>query len=172
MYQNLMIIARKLVLLLTLFCFVVLAITGFYQPLILGEHISGYPVMIHATFAPVFAVCMAVLAVMWAHNCRFCSCDWPWLQKIVRGSTPAKSECGEDRHLGGVMFKLTFWLTMLLALPLILSIMLSMLPWTGSHWQESLLSLHRYVAYAFAIVAIMHVCLLVPACMAGVKSPK
>ena len=51
---------RKLVYLLALLSFVVLGITGFYPTLVLGEHISGYLVMIHATFAPILAICLAI----------------------------------------------------------------------------------------------------------------
>ncbi len=69
---------RKLVYILAFLSFIILAITGFYPTLIKGEHISGYLIMIHATFAPVLAVCMAVLAVMWAGKSRFNNKDWPW----------------------------------------------------------------------------------------------
>ena len=55
--RSLMGILRILVYLVALLCCLVLAITGFYPTLILGQHITGYLVMIHATFAPVFAVC-------------------------------------------------------------------------------------------------------------------
>jgi len=51
---------RILIYLAVLFCFIVLAITGFYPTIILGQHITGYLVMVHATFAPIFAVCLAV----------------------------------------------------------------------------------------------------------------
>ena len=151
---------RKLVFLLALLCFVVLAITGFYRPLLLDEHISGYLMMIHATFAPIFAICLAVLAVMWARNCRLCSCDWPWLQGLIRRATLVKTECSEETCSGGVLPKITFWLIMFLALPLILSIVLSMLPLAGTHWQELLMDLHRYVALAFAVVVIVHIHLM------------
>ena len=77
-------VLRKLVYLLALLCFVVLAVTGFGPRLFLNETISGYWLMLHATFAPVFAICLAVLAVMWASNCRFAGRDWPWLQRLIR----------------------------------------------------------------------------------------
>ena len=83
-------ILRMLAYLAALFCCVVLTITGFFPLLVLGEHISGYPVMIHATFAPVFTVCLAVLAVMWASRCRFTYADWPWFQRFVRRITAAE----------------------------------------------------------------------------------
>jgi len=160
--QSLVVILRMLVYLLALFSFVVLALTGFYPVLILGEHISGYLVMLHATFAPVFAVCLAVLAVMWASNCRFTVGDWPWFERVVNRITLAKSadKTGHGKS-SGLGQKITFWLIIFLALPLALSIVLSMFPLFGTHWQELLLALHRYTAYVFTIVVILHTFLLI-----------
>jgi cytochrome b subunit of formate dehydrogenase len=162
-------VLRKLVYLLALLCFVVLAVTGFYPTLILGGHISGYLVMVHATFAPVFAICLAVLAVMWARNCRFNRSDWPWFQRIVQRVTLVKST-GEERkskssglstgHLA-VGQKVTFWLIIFLALPLILSIVLSMLSFFGMHGAELSLSVHRYTALVFVLVGIVHIYLVI-----------
>ncbi|MBW7988987.1 MAG: hypothetical protein FVQ84_03055 [Planctomycetes bacterium] len=155
--RSLMCILRMLVYLLALLCFVVLSITGFYPVLILGKHISGYPVMVHATFAPVLAVCLAVLAVMWARRCRFTSGDWPWFERVVQRITLFKSSGYETPFKSsGLGQKIAFWLITFLALPLILSIVLSMFPLFGTHWQELLLSMHRCTALVFAIVAIWH----------------
>jgi len=162
-------VLRKLVYLLALLCFVVLAVTGFYPTLVLGEHISGYMVMVHATFAPVFAICLAVLAVMWARNCRFTRNDWPWFQRIVQRVTLVKST-GEETHFESsglstghlaVGQKVTFWLIIFLALPLILSIVLSMLSLFGTHGEELLLSMHRYTALVVALVGIVHIYLVI-----------
>ena len=155
-------ILRKLVYLLAMLCFVILAVTGFYPTLVLGEHISGYLVMVHATFAPIFAICLAVLAVMWARRRRFAYSDWPWFQRIVQRVTLVKS-AGEQAHCesSGLGQKITFWLIIFLALPLILSIVLSMFPLFGTHWQELLLSMHRYTALVFALVAIVHIYLVI-----------
>jgi cytochrome b subunit of formate dehydrogenase len=146
-----------LVYLAALFCFIVLAITGFYPTLILGEHITGYLIMVHATFAPIFAVCLAVLAVMWARRWRFTGGDWPLFERIVRWATltnnPGNNIPGKSSELGR---KISFWLVIFLALPLILSIILSMYPLFGTHWQEILLGMHRYTALVFAMVAILH----------------
>jgi cytochrome b subunit of formate dehydrogenase len=148
---------RILVYLAVLFCFVVLVITGFYPLLILGKHITGYLVMVHATFAPVFAVCLAVLAIMWAQRWCFTSGDWPWFERIVRRVTLVKNPGDQTPHTSsGLGQKITFWLVIILALPLILSIALSMLPLLGTHWQELLLSMHRYAALVFSMVAIVH----------------
>lgn len=161
--QSLVVILRMLLYLLALVCFVVLALTGFYPVLILGEHISGYLVMLHATFAPVFTICMAVLAVMWAGNCRFAAGDWPWFERIVQRVTLIKSTDKAPRKCSGLGQKITFWLIIFLTLPLALSIVLSMFPLFGTHWQELLLGLHRDTALVFTVVVIVHTFLLVRA---------
>ena len=160
--HNLVVIFRMLVYLVALVCFVVLALTGFYPVLVLGEHISGYLVMLHATFAPVFAICIAVLAVMWASNCRFAPGDWPWFERIVQRITSAKGvDKAAKNKSSGFGQKITFWLIIFLTLPLALSIVLSMFPLFGTHWQEILLGLHRYTAYVFTVVVILHTFLLI-----------
>ena len=152
---------RKLIYLLALLCFVVLAITGFYPTLVSGEHISGYLLMIHATFAPIFAITLAILAVMWSGHYCFTGNDWPWFQKLVQRVTLAESTKKEVKNESCLGQRITFWLILFLALPLILSIVLSMFPYFGTYWQELLLSVHRYTALVFALTAIVHTYLLI-----------
>jgi cytochrome b subunit of formate dehydrogenase len=155
-------VLRMLVYLVALVCFVVLVITGFYPVVFLGEHLSGYLLMVHATFAPVFAGCLAVLALMWADNCRFEKNDWPWLQKLLRREAAAKP-AGTKCQLGQ---KICFWLIVLVALLVILSIVLGMLLPFGTGGQEFLLNLHRYSALLLAAVAILHMYLIIRTQMA------
>jgi len=160
--QSLVVILRMLVYLVALVCFLGLALTGFYPALVLGEHISGYLVMLHATFAPVFAICLAVLAVMWAGNCRFTAGDWPWFERLVQRITKVKSaDKATKSKSSGLGQKITFWVIIFLALPLALSIVLSMFHLFGTHWQELLLGLHRSTALVFAVVVIVHTFLLI-----------
>lgn len=162
--QSVIVILRMLAYLLALVSFVVLALTGFYPVLILGEHISGYLVMLHVTFAPVLTVCVAVLAVMWASNCRFTAGDWPWFERIVKRVTSDKSaDKAVKSKSSGLGQKITFWLIIFLTLPLALSIVISMFTLFGTHGQELLLGLHRYIAYIFAVVVIVHTFLLIRA---------
>ncbi len=155
-------VLRILVYLVALVCFVVLVITGFYPVVFLGEHLSGYLLMVHATFAPVFAGCLAVLALMWADNCRFEKNDWPWLQKLLYGEAAAKP-AGAKCQLGQ---KVCFWVIVLLALPVILSIVLGMFPLFGTDGQEFLLNLHRYSTLLLAAAAILHTYLIIRTKMA------
>ncbi len=155
-------VLRKLVYLLALLCFVVLAITGFFPLVAFGKHISGYLVMVHATFAPVLAVCLAVLAVIWSPHCHFTRGDCPWFDRLIHRATLAR---GADKDAysksSGLGQKITFWLIVILALPLMLSIVLSMFPLFGTHGQELLLNMHRYTALVFALVVIAHTYLMV-----------
>jgi len=103
---------------------------------------------------------------MWAGNHRFTKNDWPWLQRIIERVTLAKSSSGEDiTEVTGLGQKTGFWLLAVLALPLILSIILSMFPLFGTHWQEILMDIHRWTALVFAIAAIIHIYLIIRAKM-------
>ncbi len=146
-------ILRKLIFLLALLCFVVLVITGFYPVLVWGEHLTAWLLMIHATFAPVFAVCLAVLAVMWADKCRFDKTDCPILQRIIHGETAAEAPAAGGCQAGQ---KICFWLIVLLSLPLILSIVLSMFKLFGTEGQKLLLEVHRYSALFTALAGIVY----------------
>jgi len=155
-------IFKKLIYWVALICFVLLAITGFAQRLLLGEAISGFWLMLHATCAPVFAICLALLALMWAPRCVFRWGDWPWLEglirRIIRLQADAEQPAGEGFSLGQ---KITFWFVVVLALPLILSIVSSMFPLFGTHGQELLLNVHRYSALLLALAAIVHTYLMI-----------
>ena len=147
-------ILKKLVCLLTLLCFVVLAVTGFYPSLILGKGLSGYLMMLHVTAAPVFAGCLAFLTLMWAYHCCFNENDWQQLQHFLRRETASKKLPSERFRLGQ---KIAFWLIVLLALPVILSIVLSMFGLFGTDAQEFLLHLHRYSALLLVMAGVVFI---------------
>jgi len=150
-------VLRKLAYLLGLLCFAVLLVTGFAPRLVLARPISGYWSMLHVTAAPVFAVCVAVLAVMWAHNCRLDKNYWPWLQRILQRKTP--NETAPEKH--ELTQKVCFWLIILLVLPLALSVIVCMFPLFGTHWQEFFANVHRYCALLFALLVIIHTYLMI-----------
>ena len=160
---------RKLVYLLALFSFLVLAITGFYPTLIKGEHISGYLIIIHATFAPILAICLAVLAVMWAGQCRFTGGDWPWFKRFIEKVTLTQIKEESSDKSSCLLQKVSFWLIVFLSLPLILSVILSMLPYFGTHWQDIFIFIHRYTALVFAIIVLIHTHIII---IAQIKQTK
>jgi len=148
---------KKLVYLLTLLCFLILAVTGFYPAIVLGEELSGYLSVLHVTAGGVFAACLALLALMWAHQHRFNENDWPWLISLVRHD--ARGMFLPERS--GLLRKICFWLIVILALPIMLSIVLSMFGLFGTAGPYFLADTHRYCALLFAMVAIVHIYLLV-----------
>ena len=150
-------VLRKLIYLLALLCFVVLVITGFYPVLVRGEHLGGFLLVLHATFAPVFAACLAVLVVFWADNCRFNKNYWPWLQRVL--GREAVNKAGVKKY--ELLQKICFWLIVILALPVILSIVLGMFPLFGTDGQKFLLNLHRYSTLPLALAAIVHIYLII-----------
>jgi hypothetical protein len=159
---------KKLVYLLAVVCFLVLAFTGFYPVLIQGKHITGFGMMIHATFAPIFALCMAILAITWAGGNRFTAADYPWMSRLLRRVTRLHV-AADDRpcRCSLVLYKAAFWFLLFLSLPLILSIVISMFHLLGTDWQHTTLAMHRWIAMVFVIVAIIHTYLAIRLRMAG-----
>ena len=150
-------VLKKLAYLVSLICFVVLALTGFWPLLVRGEHISGYLMMIHATFAPVFALCLAILAITWAGANRFTVEDCPWILRLLRRTTRLHVAAADKPGQCAVLwYKATFWLLIFLALPLILSIVISMFHILGTSWQYFTMAIHRWTGLVFAVVAILH----------------
>ena len=159
---------KTLCYLVSVVCFLVLAVTGFWPVLVHGEHISGFGMMIHATFAPIFALCLAILAVTWAGSNRFTAEECPWMQRLLRQVTRLRVPA-ETRpwRCSLVVYKAAFWLVIFLALPLILSILVSMFHLLGTEWQHFTLAVHRWTSLVFAIVVIVHTYLAMRLRMAG-----
>ena len=109
---------RQLILGMGLFSFAVLFLTGF-APVLTGSHFSGYWLMAHMIFTPVFMGCVALVAMMDAERCRS---------------------------------SILFWFLLLMALPLALSMVLSMFPMFGTERLELLLQVHRICALVFSLV--------------------
>lgn len=150
-------VLRKLVFLLAILCFVVLVITGFTPMIFLGESITGWWLMIHATAAPIFAACMAILAVLWADRNRLDKNYWPWLNRALLRQ-PKSTTLPEKYELE---LKISFWAILVLSLPVILSAVVSMFPIFDTHGQEVLLQIHRYSTLLLSLFAIIYLYLAV-----------
>jgi cytochrome b subunit of formate dehydrogenase len=146
---------RKLVYLLALLCFVVLVITGFVPRVVLGHEMSGYWMMVHSTAAPVFAACVAALAVMWAGKNVYDRTYWRWLwRKLGFEITGSGAKPYE------VISKTLFWVIMGISLVMFLSIVLSMFKIFGTAEQKLLMSIHRYGAVSLLCAVVGHVYVL------------
>lgn len=129
---------RKLIYTSMLLCFVILVYTGFYPLLKLNMNLSEYFLMIHVTVAPIFSTLLAIITLLWAHLHSFKEVDF--LK-------------GKRNSLG---LKISFWLMIIFAIPLISSIILSLYPIINTHGQTLLLEVHRYSATFFVTTALIH----------------
>ena len=136
---------------LTLLFALLMAVTGFLPILILGGHLTGFPLILHVTLAPFFCVALAVSALFWAHSQQFQDEDWSYLKKCQ-----LNMDRNDATNLKSWQ-KVYFWLFMLIALPAILSIILSMYPFFGTGGQEALLEIHRYSTLLLFLIISIHI---------------
>ena len=115
--------------------FAILALSGFIAAIGWGGPMHGYLLMLHCTVAPVFCLALVTLGCIWAERCRFTVGDWQRCESL----------CG----------KLCFWLTLLFGIPLIFSVVISMLPIFGTRGQEFFYHLHRWSALAIVITGVL-----------------
>jgi cytochrome b subunit of formate dehydrogenase len=108
--------------------------------------------MIHATAAPVFAGCLAILAVLWADKNRLDKNYFPWLNRILNRQSKSAAEPQKNE----LELKICFWIVLFLSLPVILSETLSMFYIFGSNGQEVLLQIHRYSTLLLSLFAIIY----------------
>jgi hypothetical protein len=103
--------------------------------LAIGDRMHRWMLILHMSLAPLFAVCIAGLALLWADFARF-----------------APREFGGATRFD-VAEKFAFWVVILASFLTILSAMLGMMTWFGSEGQETLLNLHRASALVLMIAA-------------------
>jgi len=146
----------KCIFMIGLLSFAVLAITGF-GPLFFGQRLEGYLLMIHATFAPVFIGCAAIVAVLGAGKYAFSGKDAEVLSCRCMESNAKRCWLTDS----GVGAKAGFWVLLVLSLPVTLTMVLSMLPLFGTDGQAFLFEAHRWCALAFALIAIVELYILI-----------
>jgi cytochrome b subunit of formate dehydrogenase len=147
---------RKATYLLSLACFLILAVSAYLQVLISGSPLTGWLLIIHVTAAPLFALGLMATVLLWAHRQRFNQQDWLYLQQILRQKKILLMRSSD----AGFWNKLSFWIFILSAVPAILSILLQLYPLFGSEGMEILLNIHRYSTLILFIVVVYHAYLL------------
>ena len=147
---------RMLSYFIAVLCVIILSLTGFIPPLLLGIPMSGFLLVLHVSLSPVFAICMTLLCLLWAHQQVFDGSDRQWLNSLLFG----KDTTGSNLKYHSA-FKICFWLLILLTPFVMGSIILSMYPVFGTHGQHTLLMLHRVSAFLFLAVSMIHTFLLI-----------
>lgn len=140
----------------TLFSVLILAVTGFV-PVIFGQAVVNFALILHLVLAPLFAIGITALALFWAQRHRFNEQDWKQMQQELKGG-PRRAALAQPN----VWQKACFWLSVLLAVPVIVSTVLMMSPLYGTAGQEWLLHLHGYAGMLLLIVAVLHAYSVLP----------
>lgn len=136
---------------LTLLFIILLVLTGFLPVILTGGHLSGLPLILHVTIAPLFCISLAVFALFWAHALRFVAAD----RNLFKNKS--FSMIFLDADLSDSWQRVVFWLFLVFAVPAILSIVLSMYPVLGPDGQEILLQLHRYTTLFIFVLTLIHI---------------
>lgn len=144
-------ISRKAFYFLTVLSFLVLAITGFLPVVISGSPISGLPLILHVTLAPLFAISLTVVTVFWAYHHRFNRSDWQRLLQWIRREKSTALQANPN-----LWQKICFWSILVLAVPVLISVILNMYPLFGTAGQQFLLHLHGYTALLMLIAVVGH----------------
>jgi hypothetical protein len=148
---------RKLTSFLIKVSFLVLAITGFIPLVLLGTTVSGFVLILHVIAAAIFALGLVIVSLLRAHDHRFNKNDWQSLQHVIGEKPPTTKS---NPHFVAFAKKISFWLILLLSLPLIASILLGMYPLFGTHGQEALLQVHGYSALLLVLAVIVRLYIL------------
>jgi hypothetical protein len=146
---------RRIVYLSATALFLLLAVTGFVPILFLGDHLSGMLLAIHVTVAPLFALSLSALAMLWAHRLRFDEGDWHCVVRL------GKRQSQDRETLVRVGLKSGFWLVLLFSLPLILTVILELFPLFGTEGEAFLIRSHGYSALLLTLVALTQIFLTI-----------
>ena len=118
-----------------------LTLTGFWAAIIKAEPQSGFLLMLHCTLAPVLCFSLTAAVIISAQRHCLDESDWPPRQSVS-------------------WRKICFWVLMIAAVPVILSMVMSMLPIFGSVGQEILYDIHRAAALVLTVSALGYIALL------------
>lgn len=137
--------------------FMGLFITGF-GPLFMGDKLHGYLLMLHATCAPVFIVCAGLFVLTGAGKHAFDMNDADIIKTECSMKKSRTKTCWlTDTGLGA---KSCFWMLAVLAVPLTMTMVFSMMPLFGTEIQEFLFEMHRWIALIFALIMFLELYML------------
>ena len=144
---------RKIALLLAAGSLLLLVFSGFLPNMVVGAAPSGLLLLIHVAIAPLFAVSLMLWIVLSAHNNAMQEQDWRQLVSLFRKSSEESVQ--NDAAIRTAILKICFWCLAILAVPVSLTVMLSMTTLLGTSGQNTALSLHKYSALAFFLIAVV-----------------
>lgn len=144
---------ERLMHLMTLAGFVMLALTGFASAVCLGKPLAGWLRVWHIGAAMVFLVGLGCMALRWAEDSRFAEYDWDWAKKFG-GYLGGDVHTDAGRFNGGQ--KAFFWAICGLAILIILSGLGRAYPLFDEDIQRIIYEVHRYASLMALMAVIVH----------------
>lgn len=137
--NNGFVLLKKSVFSLAVLMFLILALSSML-PVLSGNAMSGFLLIIHLLAAPVFVICVTVFVILKAHDLQFSQADSNYLLNAI-GRHVSKDSLNEAESFWGKMY---FWIFVVFVISAVLSVLLSMYPIFGTNGQVALLDIHRY----------------------------
>lgn len=118
-------------------------------PIAIHGRMGGWWLLAHMIAGAVFAVAVAVAAVLWSAEHNLDRRDWAIGRALASGPV---SPAGRF----DVVQKVSYWLMLLLALVSLTTVLVSMFPLAGTEGMERLLAIHRYSGLALTALVALH----------------
>jgi len=134
---------------LTGWLFALMALSSFIPVLIAGSPISGWMLILHVTVAPFFVISLSLTALLFAVNKLFKPEDRNVVITLKLGR--------EAPVLLPFLSRLSFWMFLVVAIPAVLSVILSMYPLFTAEGLETLVTVHRYATLILFIIVGVYV---------------
>lgn len=128
--------------------FILMFLSSFIPTAFTGEHLSGLFLIIHVTLAPLFSLSLAALILFYSYELKLNGVDFVNTKEWIKNITRINSKSSFS------YIKILFWLLTIISIPLILSIILSLYPITGTELQNFYLLVHRLGALFFSLVVL------------------
>ena len=143
---------RYFFLTVSLFTFILLAITGTLPVIAFNKHISGILLIIHVTIAPVFVAALALTALFWANFKQFDDSDLELIKKVRNDDKDQRPAY----YLQTYWLKILFWMFLAFSIPASLSMIFSMFPYFGTDGQNAMLAIHQYSTLFLLIIVFFY----------------
>jgi formate dehydrogenase subunit gamma len=138
---------------LAILSLIILAVTGFVSVILYGGPMRGGLWLTHFAVAPVFALAVAVIGLIWLEDGRFEEHDWQWVRHLG-GYIWKRHDLPADRFNAGQ--KAYFWFVGLCSILVVLSGVGRMCPIFGAAGQAAVLGVHRYTGLALVLAVMAH----------------
>lgn len=133
--------------------FIIMALSGFLPFVSMGTSLSGLALIIHVTAAPLFCLTYAFYIILSAFQYKFEYDNYLFVfhRNSIEGSS--EFEAAKDN----VILKSAFWISAVVSVPVIISIILSMFPIFSTSGMHYLTDLHRYSVLIFTISFVINI---------------